>query len=128
MPVRKPLQMYIQGSGLFAVAMLCVVQSESIQLQSLTPAPSPSDMLHREPVLLIPDVADMTTQFYNFILPLFSAKITDTFPTAPLQAQQGLEAGVNKNFFRLKICEKTAISECMPSSAALHCRWIFITK
>lgn len=73
----------------------------------------------RTPPLLIPDVGDSTSQFYQFSLQFFPAKLTDTFPNGPLTEIPLSRWVSTTESYKMKVCEKVAISDCMPSRAPL---------
>eukprot|EP00884_Botryococcus_braunii_P009254 jgi/Botrbrau1/1832/Bobra.146_1s0027.1 len=66
------------------------------------------------PEFLIPDVVDSTSQLSQLTSQIFPAKVTDTFPVAPMSDGALSRWLPTMTPRKLKVCEKAAISECMP--------------
>eukprot|EP00884_Botryococcus_braunii_P009243 jgi/Botrbrau1/1831/Bobra.146_1s0026.1 len=105
---------------LMVLAILNVlVHSEDLgPAQTTSASPSETELLGRPPRFEIPDIADINRIFYQFALQLFPAKVTDTFPTGPIPDGRlsrwipGLEQ------YKMKVCDKALITDCMPSNNA----------
>lgn len=79
---------------------------------------SETHILGRPPRFEIPDIPDINRIFYHLALQLFPARVTDTFPTGPIPDGRISNWIPVPEQYKMKVCEKVSITDCMPASAA----------
>lgn len=60
----------------------------------------------------IPDWWDGNGWTFFLLLQLFPAQLTNLFPSLPW-----VSLSADSNFYRLKVCQRAAVTDCMPAGA-----------
>lgn len=64
----------------------------------------------------LPDTFDLNGMFFQIVLQLTPAKVTDTFPVSPFTDRLG-SAAFPQKLYRMNVCKRADVADCMPSGA-----------